>query len=118
MSVKSYEELLVWQQAMQLAERIYVLTDQMPADERFGLTAQVRRAAVSVPSNIAEGQGRVTTGEFVQFLGNARGSLFEVQTQVRLMVSLGYVSDEKARDVMTCIGDVGRLLNGLMSSLR
>ncbi|GAC1628358.1 MAG: four helix bundle protein [Nevskia sp.] len=117
-TVKSYEELVVWQKAMQLAERIYLLTKQMPVDERFGLTAQVRRAAVSVPSNIAEGQGRATTGEFIQFLGNARGSLYEVQTQVQLMISLEYVAEEKAAEVIASIGDVGRLLNGLMNSLR
>ena len=117
-TLKSYEELLVWQKAMKLAEEVYLLTKRMPIDERFGLTAQVRRAAVSVPSNIAEGQGRATTGEFIQFLGNARGSLFEVQTQVQLMISLGYIENAEAATAMAIGGDVGRLLNGLMSSLR
>jgi four helix bundle protein len=81
---QSYRDLLVWQKGTALALEIYRVTQRFPSDERFGLTAQLRRAAVSVPSNIAEGQARRTTGEFIQFLSHAEGSLAEVDTQIYL----------------------------------
>jgi four helix bundle protein len=80
----SYRELVVWQRAVELSLSIYKLTASFPSDERFGLTDQIRRAAVSVASNIAEGYGRTTKGEYLQFLGHARGSIFEVQTQLTI----------------------------------
>jgi len=79
---RSYRDLLVWQKAKALAVRIYESTEQFPKAETYGLTSQIRRAAVSVPSNIAEGQGRLTPGEFLHFLGQARGSLLELDTQI------------------------------------
>ncbi len=90
--MQSYKELLVWQQAMELVSAIYRATKMFPREELYGLTSQLRRSAVSVPSNIAEGQGRATRGEFIQFLGHARGSLFEVETQLLIAGHLGYLS--------------------------
>ncbi|MDP3294434.1 MAG: four helix bundle protein [Nevskia sp.] len=118
MSVRGYEDLVVWQKAMLLVREVYLLTADMPDAERFGLTAQIRRAAVSVPSNIAEGQGRLSTGEFKQFLGNARGSLYELETQMRLMTDLNLVDDVAAANILATAGDVARLLNGLINSLK
>ena len=93
-------------------------TQSFPANERFGLTAQIRRAAVSVPSNIAEGQGRCTTGEFRQFLGHARGSLLEVETQIFIARNLGYLNQSQGKALFERISEIGRLLNGLINSLK
>lgn len=84
LAAKSFRDLLVWQRAIQLATAVYRLTRDFPREELYGLTSQVRRSAVSVASNIAEGQGRMTTGEFRQFLGVARGANFEIQTQLEI----------------------------------
>ncbi len=88
--INSYRDLLIWQKSMALAKQIYSITRAFPSDERFGLIAQMRRAAVSVPSNIAEGQARQGRREFVQFLSHAEGSLAELDTQLSLAVDLGY----------------------------
>src|SRR5574341_119035 len=88
--VKSYRDLLVWQKAMLLAKEIYLLTSKFPAEEKFGLTAQMRRAAVSVPSNIAEGHARQGTKEYLQFLSHAGGSLAELDTQTLLAINLNH----------------------------
>ncbi len=117
MRVRDYRDLIVWQRAMDLVEAIYQLTRLFPREERFGLTIQVRRAAVSVPSNIAEGQGRHTTREFLQFLPIASGSLKEVQTHVLIAQRLGYVNDEGASQAMSLAEEVGRLHSGLVASL-
>jgi len=114
---KHYKELVVWQRAMDLVTEVYRATAVFPDHEKFGLAAQLHRAAVSVPSNIAEGQGRLTVGEFKQFLGHARGSLFEVETQVMIAGNLGLISEEKRQNLHESIDDVGRLLNGLIRSL-
>ena len=116
--VKHYKELLVWQRAMDLVTEVYRATATFPDHEKFGLAAQLNRAAVSVPSNIAEGQGRLTSGEFKQFLGHARGSLFEVETQVIIAENLGLIGKAKCRKLLELVADVGRLLNGLIRSLR
>jgi four helix bundle protein len=89
---KSYKDLLIWQKAMSLAKFVYRLSARFPVDERYGLISQIRRAAVSVPSNIAEGQARHTTKEFLQFLSHAQGSLAEVETQLLLSVDLGFAN--------------------------
>ncbi len=89
MKVKSYEDLIVWRLAMKLASTIYRATSSFPRSEAYGITIQLRRAAVSVPSNIAEGQGRRSRGEFLHFFGMARGSLFELQTQIRIAQDTG-----------------------------
>lgn len=112
---KDFRELIVWQKAMEMVTEIYRATQTFPSDERFGLTSQLRRAAVSVPSNIAEGQGRLTKGEFRQFLGNAKGSLAEVETQLMISRNLGYLSDPQP--LLEQTAEVARLLNGLLRSL-
>lgn len=102
---------------MALARQAYTLTSGLPKSEAYGLLTQIRRAAVSVPSNIAEGHGRLTDSQFRHFLGNARGSLYEMQTQIELAGSLGYIDDNLVRELMTNGGEVARLINGLVSVL-
>ncbi len=115
---KSYRDLIVWQKAMALARQAYMLTASLPKSEAYGLLSQVRRAAVSIPSNIAEGHGRLTDLQFRHFLGNARGSLNELQTQVELAADLGHLDQQSARALMDQGSEVARLLNGLIGSLR
>lgn len=118
MSVSSYKQLVVWQKAIELVLEIYRATQDFPKEEMYGLTSQLRRAAVSVPSNIAEGQGRFSTGEFKQFLGHTKGSLFELQTQTVIAQKLGYLEDKSAAKLVESSDEVGRMLSGLLSSLR
>lgn len=115
MVVREFKELIAWQKAMDLVEAVYRVSRDFPDDERFGLTIQIRRAAVSVPSNIAEGQARPTRGEFRQFLGHARGSLAEVETQLLIAQRLKYLSGDTT--VADQIAETGRILNGLIKSL-
>jgi four helix bundle protein len=117
MAVRNYTELFAWQKGIDLVEAVYLLSAAFPKEEIYGLTAQLRRAAVSVPSNIAEGQGRWTTGEFVQFLGVAHGSLCEVETQVHIAVRLKFVTPADAEPVFRLAAEVGRLIHGLKNSL-
>ena len=117
MTVKHYAELIAWQKAMDFVESVYRSTVGFPKEEMFGLTCQVRRAAVSVPSNIAEGQGRRTTGEFLQFLSVARGPLQEAETQIQLAQRLGYLAEATKRDILNLSTEVGRLISGLIKSL-
>ena len=112
----SYRDLVVWQEAKNLA--VEVLSEKFPKQEIYGLTSQVRRAAISVVSNIAEGQGRLTQGEFIQFLGHSRGSLLEVVTQLEIAVELGYLNGEDFRILDSKAATVLRLLNGLLASMR
>jgi four helix bundle protein len=115
---KSYRDLIVWQKAMALAREAYLLTRNLPKSEAVGLLAQIRRAAVSIPSNIAEGHGRLTDLQFRHFLGNARGSLCEMQTQIELAVDLGFLDRKRACDLLDHGVEVARLINGLITSLR
>jgi len=117
MSVRSYRELVVWQKAMDFVEQVYRATRSFPREEQYGITSQLRRAAVSIPSNIAEGQGRQTTGEFRQFLGLDRGSLLETETQSLLSERLNYLEHETANRLLEQASEVGRILNGLLTSL-
>src|SRR5580765_4402515 len=117
MTVKNYQELVAWQKSMDLVEDVYKLTKDFPREEIYALTSQIRRAAVSIPSNIAEGQGRRTTADFLRHLSIAYGSLREVETQALIARRLGYIAQTKLDGVMNRAGEVGRLLNGLMSSL-
>ncbi len=102
---------------MQLVLFIYQLTALFPRDELFGLVSQLRRAAVSIPSNIAEGQGRHSSNEFRHFLRNAVGSLMEVETQVSIAEMLGYLDAAKAKEALGQTSELGRVLNGLINSL-
>jgi four helix bundle protein len=116
--VRSYRDLIAWQKAIELVTEIYSATRIFPDRERFGLTSQLRRAAVPIPSNVAEGQGRQSTGEFKQFLGHARGSLLEVETQIFIAKNLGYLSEERCTWLHQSTEEAGRILNGLLSSLK
>ena len=115
MRVKCYEELVAWQKAMLLAQMVYGLQKQLPKEETFGLGDQIRRAAVSIPSNIAEGFGRESPNEFKRFLSIARGSLYEMKTQLQLADSLGYLRLDTASWLL--VDEVGKLINGLSKSL-
>ncbi len=112
----SYKDLIAWQKAIVMTTELYRATANFPAHEIYGLTSQLRRAAVSVASNIAEGQGRNTAGEFKQFLGHARGSLLEIETQLVIACNLHYIDKTKAEALLACSGEVFRLVNGLLSS--
>jgi len=111
--IKSYRDLLVWQKGMALAKQVYSLTRTFPEDEKFGLIAQMRRAAVSVPSNIAEGQARQGRKEFVQFLSHAEGSLAELDTQLTLAVELAYCQHSEARQSAAMIVELQKMLASL-----
>ena len=113
----SYRDLIVWQKAMALAQQVYRLTEDLPKREAYGLVNQIRRAAVSVASNIAEGYGKLSDLQFRHFLGNARGSLYEMQTQLELGANIGYVNKETEGHLMAQCREVARLINGLLRSL-
>jgi len=111
--MKGHRDLEVWQKSMQFVTALYHETEVFPRHELYGLTNQLRRAAVSVPSNIAEGCGRNSKKEFHQFLSLARGSLLEVETQVEIARNLGYLPDERFRELLAKSNEIGRMLNGL-----
>jgi len=113
----TYRELEAWQYAMDLVETVYRLTRSFPSEERYCLAGQLRRASVSIPSNIAEGQGRGSRKEFCQFLWVARGSLCELETQLLIAGRLGYLDRSATEEALKISGTVGRLLNGLSRSL-
>lgn len=114
---QSYRDLLVWQKSMVLAREIYKITAGFPAEEKFGLISQMRRAAVSIPSNLAEGQARNTTGEFILFISHAEGSLAEQDTQLLLAVDLNFLPAESARTTLDAIAELRRMANGLRRSI-
>ena len=115
---ESFKNLTVWQRAIELTLAIYKLTSSFPDAERYGLTNQLRRASVSVASNRAEGYGRATRGEYVQFLGNARGSISEVETQLVIAKALGFGSRQLINSSEGLCNEVGRMLRALMNSLK
>ena len=117
MAVRGYEELKVWQKSMELVERVYIATQKFPNMERYRLVDQLCRAAVSVPSNIAEGSMRHTTKEYVRFVGIAQGSLDEVETQIMIAKRLNYLEESEYLAIMNLANEVGKMLNGLNSSL-
>ena len=110
--------LVAWQKAIEFVQRIYAITAKFPQEEMFGLKSQMRRAAVSVPSNIAEGQGRASRGELLQFLGHARGSLYELETQLVIASTLCYLPALEQEALLMEAQQLGRILNGLISSLK
>ena len=114
----SFKDLVVWQRAIEMSLAIYKLTSSFPASEQFGLTGQLRRASVSVPSNIAEGYGKSTKGEYRSFLGHARGSNGEVQTQLIIARGLGFGSQESLLQAESLSNEVGRMLVVIMSKLK
>ncbi|MBN1507545.1 MAG: four helix bundle protein [Sedimentisphaerales bacterium] len=118
MEVLSYRYLLMWQRAMDLAIECYELTKRFPRSETYGLVSQLQRAAVSVPSNTAEGRARQHSGEFLQHMSIAYGSLAEVETLTLIAAQLKYISDQQADEVLGKTAEVGRMLNGLRNSIK
>lgn len=115
---ESVTNLVAWQKAMDLARTIHRETLHFPEHEERGMTGQLRRASVSVPSNIAEGRGRGSKRDFCHFLTQARGSLYEVETQVRLAGDFKYIEQAKAKHILEDCNEVARLINGLINSMR
>jgi four helix bundle protein len=115
--IKSHRDLIAWQKAMDLVGSVYKLSKSFPKEELYGLTSQLRRAAVSVPANIAEGQGRRSKAEFKQVLGNARGSLLEVDTHLEIALRLEYLNSAGHALVQAQVREVARIVNGLRRSL-
>ena len=118
MQVKSHQDLIAWQKAISLVTDVYTMTAQFPGHEIYGLTSQLRRASVSIPSNIAEGHGRATPGEFNQFLCQARGSLCEVQTQIVIAHRLAYITQEQEQLLLAKTNELARILSGLITSIQ
>ena len=116
-TVKSYRELQVWQKGIELVKMVYGLTQQFPKSETYGLASQMQRAAVSIPSNIAEGQGRLHTKEFRQFLHIAIGSAAELDTQMVVAVDLGYIHPSNAQPIFDLILEIRRMTYGLINKL-
>jgi four helix bundle protein len=114
---QNYKDLLVWQKGIVLAKDIYRLTQNFPAEEKFGLVAQMRRAAVSIPSNLAEGQARHTSGEFVQFISHAEGSAAELDTQLILSIELAFCKKANAIPIYELIEEIRRMLNALRRAI-
>ena|SRR5437868_12774767 len=116
-SPRSYKDLVVWKKGIDLAKVIYRLTRNYPVEEKFGLVAQMRRAAVAVPSNLAEGQARHTTGEFIQFISHAEGSVAELDTQLILSIELKFCTAAQADLAFGLITELRKMLNGLRRKL-
>lgn len=117
-NTSSHRNSIVWQKAMELARIVYKTSQRFPSEEHFGLTNQLRRAAVSIPSNIAEGKGRLTTGELIQFLGIARGSTLEVLTQLELALMLGFGDPPAIAEAEAIAFEVSKILNAALTTLR
>jgi four helix bundle protein len=115
---QSFKDLIVWQRSIELTTNVYKLTAKFPESERFGLTNQMRRASVSIASNVAEGYGRTTRGEYVQSLGHVRGSCSELETQIVIAKNLGFGATQNLQSTETLCNDVGRLLGALIKSIR
>jgi four helix bundle protein len=116
-TTRNYKDLVVWQKGIALAKLVYGLTRNFPSEERFGIVAQMRRGAVSIPSNIAEGQARHTTGEFIQFISHAEGSVAELDTQLTLSIELKFCSSAAAELAFALISEIRRMLNALRRKL-
>lgn len=116
--IKSFRDLVVWQKAMDLVELIYHYSGRFPAEERYALTSQIRRAAVSVPSNIAEGYGRRSTADYIRFLQISKGSLNELQTQLELVCRLGFIGKDDVNGVFELCVEIEKMLVVLIARLR
>jgi four helix bundle protein len=115
---RHYRDLIVWQKAMTLAKSVYRETERLPSKETYGLQSQMRRCAIGIPSNIAEGHGRLNDGHLRQFLAIARGSLYELQTQLELAGDLSLLEQKTVASLTEQSEEVGRLINGLLATLR
>lgn len=117
-TIRSFKDLKVWQRSMDLAVRIYRITQKLPASEQFGLTSQLRRAAVSIPSNIAEGYVRQSTGNYRQFLSISRGSLMEIETQINICDRLKYLAQSDTENIFKEITEISKMLTSLISKIK
>lgn len=117
MPIESYKDLRVWQKAMDLAEAAYRVTEPFPAREAYGMTSQMRRAAVSIAANIAEGYGRGSSGAYLMFLRTARGSLLELETHVAIACRVGLLSDETSQSLTKEADSIGKMLSALIRSI-
>ena len=115
--IESYKDLIVWQKGIELVNDVYAVTKSFPKDELFGLTNQMRRASVSIPANIAEGWGRKSTKNYIQFLRISRGSLFEIETLFVIARNQNYIDEEVKSSVTGKIDELGKMLNKLLHSL-
>ena len=118
MHLQSYKDFQVWQRAMDLTVEIYKLVKLLPKEETYALSDQMRRAVVSIPSNIAEGQGRNSTKEFINFLSISRGSQRELETQLQICIRLNYITEQEAENALNLCEEVGKMLNSLIKKLR
>jgi len=116
--IKTYRDLLVWQKSMSLVTAVYRITKSFPVEEKFGLTSQIQRCAVSIPSNIAEGYGRRSTGDYLRFLQIAMGSVFELQTQLEIARNLDYLTQARFEELYGQSREVERMLSSLISKLK
>ena len=112
-----YQDLLVWQKSMELVKQVYILVEELPKKENYVLSDQMRRAAISIPSNIAEGSGRSSRSEYKRFLEIARGSQYELQTQLQICVMLNYLKKDDLEDVFFLISEIGKMLNSIIKKL-
>lgn len=115
--MKDFKDLIVWQKAMELVTEVYCLVKKLPKEELFSLSDQIRRAVISIPSNIAEGHGRNSTKEFIQFLAIAKGSKAELETQLLICVKINYLNNSDIETAINLIKEVGKMLNALQKSL-
>lgn len=116
--MRNYKELPFWQKSMDLTVEIYKLVRFLPKEETYALSDQMRRAVVSIPSNIAEGQGRDSTREYIYFLNIARGSCFELETQLSICIRIGYLTEEKVRQSLNLINEIGKMLTAIINKLK
>ena len=116
--INTFRDLLVWQKSMSIVTEIYTLTSSFPKEELFGLTSQIRRSAVSIPSNIAEGYGRNSTGDYKRFLQISCGSLNELQTQIEISFNLNFITKEKNIETLEKIQEIDRMMLSLISKIK
>ena len=116
--MKNYKELIVWQKGMNLTDLVYALTRKLPPEELYGLISQLRRSAISIPSNIAEGYGRGSTKDYIRFLKTSRGSLYELETQLLIAVRQEFLTDSEVSESLKLINEIERMLNSLIAKLQ
>jgi len=116
--MKSYRDLIVWQKSMRLVTQIYLITKELPKNELYGLTSQIRRSSISLPSNIAEGYGRNSTNDYIRFLQISCGSLYEVQTQLEICYNLEYISKKLFNGIYEQSREIERMLNSLIRKIK
>ena len=117
-TIKSYKDLLVWQKGIVIVNEIYLLCTDLPKDEMYGLQSQMKRASISIPSNIAEGYGRNYTQNYIQFLRMARGSLLELETQIIISKELGFIKTDKFNQIINLITEENKMLNAFIKAIR